>query len=1566
MRIKAFYVAMALALVFSLVASVLGFTGSSNSLPTVAAATTWYEQSTSATVASGVFGSYQNCQTFTPAVSHYFDRTSFSLYKKGSTTGFTMTIALYNVDPGTQKPVSPALCSTTFDASSLTTTATWYEIGFAYGYPVSAGTQYAMVLSCASGNTSNLIYVRCKSGGSAYSGGLRALSSDGGASWTTYSDYDLAFKEGRSDLPLPSQCYVATAGSNITGNGSPGNPWQTIQFAIDNPLVLDGSTINVAAGTYDETINVDGRSNLSIVGADEETTILKSSATQGWNIGGYGTSRMCVLRVVNSTDIGFSNMTFDFDLVKANFLWGVLYWDATGTLDGNTLKNVSIPDVPGGYYEFVIGLRTSTYTELDRAQVTITNNTFVDTGRVCIHAHDFVDLDISGNTFYKTTDDFGYAMEIGSESVATIEGNTIYGYDTPAASDNSSSAGIYIENCFTSGGPHVAKNVVVENNEVYDCQWALHVGNEFDGYSGDVDIALALNDNNFHDNLDGGVIIADEDKESGSSVSVSGSGNSLANNGDYGYYVYTNGDGDITIDLAGEAITGHGTGVYVEDLGVSSTSSYSVSVTDSDISGNTDYGVNNTVTTVTVDATGNWWGDPSGPSGVGPGTGDAVSANVDYDPWTANRTWYVATTGSDLTGDGSQGNPWQTIGHAVATAYSGDSIDVAAGTYNVDATIVVNKALTISGPVGGGAIVQGTNSAAVCIFELAASNVTLENLEITHNALPPFVSSGWAELPNSLVRVPASLGVTGIAITGNKVYVPAQSGAMSTWNGVAICVGSSTTTGISITGNTIYNTRNGVVVQYSNTAAISGNIIYDTKGGVMNYTNTQADADNRMVSGNSWGTTHNEWDIVWNTAYYVPDYQQSVLGLSGANNDARVVDRRAADAAACAALTGNRSHIFVDDDGTQSTAAPAAGNINQKFTTITLGVSAVVPGGTVYVAAGTYTEQVTINKSLHLIGSGIGSSIIQAPGTLPASSDPASAIVIVSGSGVNAELTGFTVTGPGPSTCGSIRAGIYVYDGANADIHHNLIQDIRDSVFSGCQNGVAISVGRQALSTSGTATIAYNTIVGYQKGGIVIDNAGSAATIENNVVTGAGTTDVIGQNGIQISRGATAALSGNTVTGNSFHLEGSEWDWCGAGILLYESGAVTLSGGNTVSNNDQNLYIYATTGAVTLGTESLGPTTAPVDYGYDIINLVSSDLDATDVTFVGAESDDDVEALVWHQVDDASCGLVTWTPLVTAPNGWYEQYTTGDGAASGVMNTSWLSQTFTPTTSHTLDTVSLYLYKVGSPTYTVTIGLYAAGTDDKPTSPVLASTTFLASSLTTTATWYEYEFSTGYAVTAGTKYALVLSATEGASGTMVYWRVNTAGTYSGGMKAISANQGTTWTTSSASDFMFREGQNPPAWYEQYTTGASAASGVMNTSWLSQTFTPVTTHAFNAVSLQLYKAGSPTYTVTIGLYATTGDVPTGSPLASTTFLASSLTTTATWYEFQFSTGYEVAAGTKYAIVLSATDGATGNMVYWRLNPAGTYSRGMKALSANQGTAWTTYSAHDFMFKEGGSQ
>ena len=199
------------------------------------------------------------------------------------------------------------------------------------------------------------------------------------------------------------------------------------------------------------------------------------------------------------------------------------------------------------------------------------------------------------------------------------------------------------------------------------------------------------------------------------------------------------------------------------------------------------------------------------------------------------------------------------------------------------------------------------------------------------------------------------------------------------------------------------------------------------------------------------------------------------------------------------------------------------------------GVDTAQAGDTVLVKAGTYVEQVTVAKSLDLVGeSGASSTFIKAPSTIPVASNPDSVIVKITGAAVSVDFSGFTVTGPGPSGCGSIGFGIFVRDDAHAYIHDNKIVDIRDNPFSGCQNGVGIQVGRSALSTNGTADIENNTITGYQKNGITVSGGTSDATITGNTVTGAGPTATIGQNGIQISSGATAEINGNTVSGHSY------------------------------------------------------------------------------------------------------------------------------------------------------------------------------------------------------------------------------------------------------------------------------------------------------------------------------------------------------------------------------------------------------------------------------------------------
>ncbi len=56
------------------------------------------------------------------------------------------------------------------------------------------------------------------------------------------------------------------------------------------------------------------------------------------------------------------------------------------------------------------------------------------------------------------------------------------------------------------------------------------------------------------------------------------------------------------------------------------------------------FGIHNT-TTQTITATGNWWGDVSGPSTVGPGSGVKVSTNVIYSPWATAVLPVPAATG---------------------------------------------------------------------------------------------------------------------------------------------------------------------------------------------------------------------------------------------------------------------------------------------------------------------------------------------------------------------------------------------------------------------------------------------------------------------------------------------------------------------------------------------------------------------------------------------------------------------------------------------------------------------------------------------------------------------------------------------------------------------------------------------------------------------------------------------------------------------------------------------------------------------------------------------------------
>ncbi len=399
----------------------------------------------------------------------------------------------------------------------------------------------------------------------------------------------------------------------------------TIQEGVDG-LTITG-TVHVADGVYTGTLNIVARTSIQVVGLDRDTVVVRPDDTLCWNVGGYGCSRRAAFRVVDSPGIAFHNSTFDFADVAGNNNIGFLYWDSTGALEGNVLENMSLPDLSGYYYEVTSYFRAPAYTDTLRAEIVIRNNLFTDTGRLGLVTHDFVHATIEDNTFFKVFDDFGYAMEIGSRSTAVISGNVIYGYDTPAASDGSASAGIYVENAFTGGLPHVTKTVTIRNNDIHSNQYGLYIGNEWDGFAGDVDIVVLLEETGVHDNVEGGIVVADEDRSAGSSVTLQANRNALTNNGAVGCYFFTYGDGELHTILAENSIVGHDIGILVENWGGAG-SLYDLAAHHNRIVDN-GIGVSSTIT-ATFAAADNWWGCNDGPGAAGC---DPIFGPVGYDPW---------------------------------------------------------------------------------------------------------------------------------------------------------------------------------------------------------------------------------------------------------------------------------------------------------------------------------------------------------------------------------------------------------------------------------------------------------------------------------------------------------------------------------------------------------------------------------------------------------------------------------------------------------------------------------------------------------------------------------------------------------------------------------------------------------------------------------------------------------------------------------------------------------------------------------------------------------------------
>jgi hypothetical protein len=214
-------------------------------------------------------------------------------------------------------------------------------------------------------------------------------------------------------------------------------------------------------------------------------------------------------------------------------------------------------------------------------------------------------------------------------------------------------------------------------------------------------------------------------------------------------------------------------------------------------------------------------------------------------------------------------------------------------------------------------------------------------------------------------------------------------------------------------------------------------------------------------------------------------------------------------------------------------AAPGTILVPTAYPTIQAAIDAAAPGDTIRVLPGTYTEQLTIDKDLTILGSGRHLTFIRAPSVLTADDLGDTAIVSIGG-GASVSMSRLTVAGPGSGTCdaGALNNGIRVRGEAHLDFRQGAIRNIRDATLAACfRSGNGIFAGEIPGPTA-SLTVQFSEISGYQSAGIVVVGFGSVATITHNVVTGPGLAGGVATDGIEFPVGAVGTIAHNVVSGN--------------------------------------------------------------------------------------------------------------------------------------------------------------------------------------------------------------------------------------------------------------------------------------------------------------------------------------------------------------------------------------------------------------------------------------------------
>jgi len=166
-------------------------------VPSAAAGTLDQSQPVIGGGATSVSNFYPRAQTFTSGVTGGVDQVDLAVGRSASFVTNPLLVEIRSVSGGL--PTGPSLASASVPAASVPETifpASFFSIAFSSPAPVTAGVQYAIVVSSGNCGLANCYNLALGPAGDPYPAGAGWASQDSGATWSPFSAF------GTTDFPF--------------------------------------------------------------------------------------------------------------------------------------------------------------------------------------------------------------------------------------------------------------------------------------------------------------------------------------------------------------------------------------------------------------------------------------------------------------------------------------------------------------------------------------------------------------------------------------------------------------------------------------------------------------------------------------------------------------------------------------------------------------------------------------------------------------------------------------------------------------------------------------------------------------------------------------------------------------------------------------------------------------------------------------------------------------------------------------------------------------------------------------------------------------------------------------------------------------------------------------------------------------------------------------------------------------------------------------------------------------------------------------------------------------------